>query len=89
MFPSSRVSQYSSLSIYILQGCATDDPIIKLYDYEDYLHNGIGSASYFLAKMKEVGMDEISNSCGRDVSPVIEGIGLINANLELLLGALR
>ncbi len=84
-----RVSQYSSLSIQILQGCATEDPIVQLYDYEDYIQSGIGSASYFIAKMKEVGIDKINNSCGMDASPVIEGIGLINDNLELLLGALR
>ena len=44
---------------------------------------------FAVAVMKEVGIDKINNSCGMDASPVIEGIGLINDNLELLLGALR
>ncbi len=84
-----RVSQCSSLPIHIIQGCATEDPFIQLYEYEDYIRSGIGSASYFIVKMKEVGIEKISNSCGMDASPVFEGIGIINDNLELLLGALR
>ena len=43
----------------------------------------------FIIKMKEVGIEKISNSCGMDASSVFEVIGLINDNLELLLGALR
>lgn len=34
-------------------------------------------------------MDEISSQCGADVSPIIEGIGVIKDNLGILLGALR
>ena len=89
VFSPAFVSLNTALCRYFLQGCATEDPIIQLYEYEDYIRSGIGSASYFIVKMKEVGIDKISNSCGMDASPVFEGIGLINDNLELLLGALR
>ena len=89
VFPSIRVSQYSSLSIYIIQGCATEDPIIQLYKYEDYIQSSIGLADQFLTKANEVGIDEINEFCGADVTPFIERIGLIKVSLELLLGALR
>jgi hypothetical protein len=46
-------------------------------------------ADQFLAKANEVGIDEINEFCGADVTPFIERIGLIKVSLELLLGALR
>jgi len=84
-----RVTQYSSLLVHIPQGCATDDPIIQLYEYEDYLQSGIGSADQFLAKVNEVGVNEINDKCGGDITSFIEGIELISDNLGLLLDALR
>jgi hypothetical protein len=66
-----------------------DDPIIKLYEYEDYLQSGIGLADQFLTKADKVGIDEINNFCGADVTHFIEHIGLIKVSSELLLGALR
>ena len=77
------------LLMLILQDCTTDDPIIQLYQYEDYLQSGIGLASFFLAKVNEVGIDEINYSCGAELTPLIEGISPINNNLELLFDALR
>ena len=77
------------LFVIILQGCATDDPIIHLYEYEDHLQSGIGSADQFLAKVNEVGINEINDKCGADITSFIEGIELINDNLGILLGALR
>lgn len=43
----------------------------------------------FLVKVDEIGIDELSNQCGSDVTPIIEGIGIINNNLGILLDALR
>ncbi|KAL3804269.1 hypothetical protein ACHAW5_005867 [Stephanodiscus triporus] len=74
---------------YYQSGCATDDPIIQLYEYEDYLQSGIGSADQFLAKVNEVGVNEINDKCGGDITSFIEGIELISDNLGLLLDALR
>jgi len=67
----------------------TDDPIIHLYQYEEHLQNGVGAAKYFLDKVDEFGIDELTRSCGADVTPIVEGIGIIHDNLELLLDALR
>ena len=75
--------------MYNLQSCATGDPIIQLYKYEDYIQSGFGLTDQFLVKANGVCIDEINNSCEMDASSVIEGIGLINDNLELLLAALR
>jgi hypothetical protein len=80
---------HASLLINILQGCTTDDPIIPLYQYEDYLQSGIRSASFFLANVKEVGIVDMNDACGAERTPLIEGITLINNNLELLSNALR
>ncbi|KAL7543401.1 hypothetical protein ACHAXR_012818 [Thalassiosira sp. AJA248-18] len=84
-------SYYQSTLVfkYWLQGCETGDPIKHLYKYEDDLQSGIGSANKFLVQADEIGIDEISEQCGADVSPIIEGIGLIKDNLGILLGALR
>jgi hypothetical protein len=51
--------------------------------------NGVGAAKYFLDKVDEFGVDELTRSCGADVTPIVEGIGIIHDNLELLLDALR
>lgn len=67
----------------------TDDPIDKLYQYEDYLQSGIRSTDKLLVKANQIGIDELNNQCGSDISPIIEGIGIINDNLGLLLDALR
>lgn len=67
----------------------TDDPIIHLYQYEEHLQNGVGAAKYFLDKVDEFGVDELTRSCGADVTPIVEGIGILHNNLELLLDALR
>jgi hypothetical protein len=88
------IPQQSCLTISIwmihsFQGCATDDPIIQLYNYEDYLQNGIGSADKFLVKVNEITIDKINDQCGADVTPFIEGIGIINDSLGILLDALR
>jgi hypothetical protein len=80
------VSQYS---FSLLKGCVTDDPINQLYQYEDYLQSGIRSADKFLVKANQIGIDELNDQCGADVTPIIEGIGIINDNLGLLLDALR
>mmetsp|Transcript_35885 Transcript_35885/g.86614 ORF Transcript_35885/g.86614 Transcript_35885/m.86614 type:complete len:732 (+) Transcript_35885:159-2354(+) len=74
---------------YYESGCATEDPILHLYKYEDDLQSGIGSANDFLTKVDEIGIDEISHQCGENVSPIAEGVGLIMSNLGILLGALR
>jgi len=67
----------------------TDDPIDQLHQYEDYLQSGIRSADKFLVKANQIGIDELNDQCGADVTPIIEGIGIINDNLGLLLDALR
>jgi hypothetical protein len=36
-----------------------------------------------------VGIDKINDQCGADVSPIIEGVGIINDSLGVLLDALR
>lgn len=81
--------QSLSICVTYLQGCVTEDPIRHLYKYEDDLQSGIGSATQFLEKADEIGIDDLSSQCGADVSPIIEGIGLIKDNLGILLGALR
>ena len=53
VFSPAFVSLNTALCRYFLQGCATEDPIIQLYEYEDYIRSGIGSASYFIIKMKD------------------------------------
>jgi hypothetical protein len=63
--------------------------MIYLYQYEEHLQNGVGAAKYFLDKVDEVGADELTRSCGADVTPIVEGIGIIHDNLQLLLDALR
>jgi len=77
------------MSFFSSQECATTDPIKHLYKYEDDLQMGISSANRFLLKIDEVGVGEIASQCGADVSPIIEGIGLIKDNLGILLGSLR
>ena len=67
----------------------TDDPIDQLHQYEEHIRNGFGAAKYFLNKVDEFGVDELTRSCGADVTPIVEGIGIIHDNLELLLDALR
>ena len=89
VFSPAFASLNTALCRYFLQGCATEDPIIQLYKYDDYIQSSIGLADQFLAKANEVGIDEINEFCGADVTPFIERIGLIKVSLELLLGALR
>mmetsp|Transcript_8507 Transcript_8507/g.19048 ORF Transcript_8507/g.19048 Transcript_8507/m.19048 type:complete len:728 (+) Transcript_8507:256-2439(+) len=74
---------------YYQSGCTTEDPMRHLYKYEDDLQSGIESANKFLTKTDEIGIGDINDRCGADVSPIIEGIGLIKDNLGILLGALR
>lgn len=75
--------------VYYQTGCATDNPIIHLYQYEDYLQSSIRLADKFLVKANEIGIDELNDQCGAAVSPIIEGIGIIKENLGILLDALR
>ena len=84
-----KLFSHCTKHFYIIQGCATTDPMIHLYRQEDYLRNGVGAAKYFLDKVDEFGVDELTRSCGADVTPIVEGIGIIHDNLELLLDALR
>lgn len=63
--------------------------MIHLYQYEENIQNGVGAAKYFIDKVDEFGVDELTRSCGADVTPIVEGIGIIHDNLELLLDALR
>ena len=72
-----------------IQGCTTEDPITHLYKYEDDLQSGISSATKFLTQADKIGMDEMSEQCGTNVSPTIEGIGVLKDNLGILLEALR
>jgi hypothetical protein len=74
---------------YYQSGCVTESPVIHLYQYEEHLQNGVGAAKYFLDKVDEFGVDELTRSCGADVNPIVEGIGIIHDNLQLLLDALR
>ena len=68
------------------QGCTTPDPIEHLYKYEDHIQGGIGSAHKFLAQSEEIGVAEITDQCGANAMPMIEGIGLVKDNLGILLG---
>ena len=49
----------------------------------------MASATDFLTKADEIGIDEINEQCGANLSPIIEGVGLIKDNIGVLLGALR
>lgn len=62
----------------IIQGCATTDPMIHLYGYEEYLQG-------FLYEIEEAGNYKIYFRG----SSVFEGIGIITNNLGILLDALR
>ncbi|KAL7553333.1 hypothetical protein ACHAWF_018175 [Thalassiosira exigua] len=74
---------------YYQSGCATEDPVDHLYQYEEDIQSGIGSANEFLVQVHEIGVEEINEQCGADVSHIVEGIGLIKDNLGILLSALR
>jgi hypothetical protein len=74
---------------YYQSGCVTESPVVHLYQYEEHLQNGLGAAKFFLDKVDEFGVDELTRSCGADVNPIVEGIGIIHDNLQLLLDALR
>ncbi len=80
---------HDSLLILILQSCTNDDPIIQLYQYEDYLQSGISWVNQFLAKIYDVEIDETDFFCVTELSSLIERIGLVEESLELLLGTLR
>lgn len=73
----------------LFQGCATDDPLRYLYQYEDTLQKGIYSANMFIGKIDAIGVQTFIDQCGADVSSHIEGIGVIKDNLGILLDALR
>jgi len=74
---------------YYQSGCETDDPIYHLYQYEDDIQGGIGSANEFLMQADKIGIEEINEQCGANVKSIIEGVGLIKDNLGILLNALR
>ena len=74
---------------YFRSQCSTRNPIEKLYVYEDQIQRGISSATAFLNQAADIGVDEITRQCGSEVTPIIDGISLVEDNLGMLLGALR
>ena len=71
---------------YYQTGCKTTDPIALLYKYEDFLQDGITSASSFLERFNEIGMEEMNEKCGANVRPLVEVISILRDNLGILLG---
>jgi len=74
---------------YYQTGCNTRDPMERLYKYEERLQSGITSASSFLERFNEIGMEEMNEKCGANVRPLVEVISILRDNLGILLGALR
>lgn len=74
---------------YYQSGCKTTDPMALYYDYEKHLQSGIASASDFIDRFNEVGMEEMTEQCGANVRPLVEVVSVLRDNLGILLGALR
>lgn len=74
---------------YYQSGCKTTDPMALYYDYEKHLQGGIASASDFIDRFNEVGMEEMTEQCGANVRPLVEVVSVLRDNLGILLGALR
>lgn len=71
---------------YYQTGCKTTDPMDLLYGYEDRLQTGIASASTFLDRFNEIGMEEMNETCGANVRPLVEVVSILRDNLGILLG---
>lgn len=71
---------------YYQSGCKTKDPMALLYKYEEFLQRGITSASSFLERFNEIGMEEMNDKCGANVRPLVEVISVLRDNLGILLG---
>ena len=71
---------------YYQSGCKTRDPMTLLYNYEEFLQKGISSASSFLGRFNEIGMEEMNDKCGANVRPLVEVVSVLRDNLGILLG---
>ena len=71
---------------YYQTGCNTRDPMERLYKFEERLQSGITSASSFLERFNEIGMEEMNEKCGANVRPLVEVISILRDNLGILLG---
>lgn len=70
---------------YYQTGCRMADPMARFYRYEDRLHSGIASASNFLDRFNEIGMEEMNEKCGANVRPLVEVVSVLRDNLGILL----
>ena len=71
---------------YYQSGCKTTDPMDLLYEYEKHLQSGIASASNFIDRFDEVGIEKMNDQCGANVRPLVEVVSILRDNLGILLG---
>lgn len=75
------VLTFIPLSLSAMQGCSTKNPLAFIRDYLPIIKYTIDAADMLLITAEEHGLENLTESCGADVVPVVSAVVLLKGSL--------
>mmetsp|Transcript_36722 Transcript_36722/g.53955 ORF Transcript_36722/g.53955 Transcript_36722/m.53955 type:complete len:563 (-) Transcript_36722:9-1697(-) len=75
-----------SALLYYIEGCVLDDPFLFISEYRDHMTGALSQLESLIRSIEYMGNpEELSELCGKDITPTIDSLGIVVTTLRDLI----